>query len=67
MQTEEVVPRATSASIIDTGTPTEDIAQQQTHLQHLQSPVESFGSQMAVKQEPQEDEEREDQGRASSR
>lgn len=74
MQTEEVVPRATSAGI-DTGTPTEEISHQQTQLQHqshqnslqhLPSPLESFCStHMAVKQEPQEDEDRE-QGRTSS-
>lgn len=74
MQTEEVVPRATSAGIdTGTGTPTEEISHQQTQLQrqhslqHIESPLESFcTSQMAVKQEPQEDEDRE-HGRTSSR
>ncbi|XP_046489016.1 uncharacterized protein [Neodiprion pinetum] len=73
MQTEEVVPRATSAGI-DTGSPTEEISHQQTQLllqrqhslpsQRLPSPVESLTSQMAVKQEPQDEEEH--QGRTSS-
>ncbi|XP_012260400.2 serine/arginine repetitive matrix protein 1 [Athalia rosae] len=69
MQTEEVVPRATSAGI-DTGTPTEEISHQQTQLQHqlhhqlpqlqhLPSPLESLITHMAVKQEPQEEEDRE--------